>query len=96
MIKKILRLIIAEGMLTEKQIAKKVGIQEATLQDILQLLVRRGLLRPSECTAPKDAGCSSCPMASGCNLIGDLGETYYVTDKGRMYANAGEDHRDLE
>ncbi len=94
MIKKILRFIIAEEMLTEKQIAKRMGIQEATLQDILQLLVRRGLLRPGQCTAPRDAGCSSCPMASGCNLIGDLGETYYVTEKGKMYALAGEDHRD--
>ncbi|TFG09098.1 hypothetical protein EU538_05960 [Candidatus Thorarchaeota archaeon] len=96
MIRRILQLIITEEILTEKQIAKELGIQEATVQDILRLLLQRGLLRPGECNAPQGVVCSSCPMASSCKAAGNLGETYYVTEKGKMYARTGEQEHDAK
>ncbi|TFF92760.1 hypothetical protein EU546_07220 [Candidatus Thorarchaeota archaeon] len=96
MIRKILRLIIHKEMLTVQEIAKEVGIQEGTLEDIFHLLLNRGLLRPGECNAPKGVSCASCPMASSCNLTGNLGQTYYVTEKGKRYAQTGEGSHDAQ
>jgi predicted transcriptional regulator len=93
MIKKVLQLIISEGMLDKKQIARQVGLQVETLDDIIRLLVDRGLLRMEVNGCDVEASCSGCHSSGGCDMITSIGQVFYVTDRGKAYAkmNGGEE-----
>jgi predicted transcriptional regulator len=86
MIKKVLQLIISEGMLDKNQIAQRVGLQVETLDDIIRLLVERGLLRMEVNGCDVEASCSGCHSSSGCDMITSTGQIFYVTDRGKAYA----------
>ena len=92
MIKKILKLLISRGMLDKNQIAREVGIQVETLDDIIRLLVERGYLRRETNGCEMASSCSGCHNASGCNMVTQTGQVLYVTEKGKAYAskNGGE------
>ena len=87
MIKKVLQLIVSEGILDKSQIARRIGIQVETLDDIIRLLVGRGYLRMEENGCDIESSCSGCQSAAGCNMITNTGQIFYVTDKGKAYAN---------
>ncbi|MFX1560875.1 MAG: FeoC-like transcriptional regulator [Promethearchaeota archaeon] len=86
MIKKVLQLIIAEGILDKNQIARQVGIQVETLEDIIRLLVQRGYLRMEENGCDVESSCSGCHHSAGCDMVTRTGQVFYVTDRGKAYA----------
>lgn len=85
MLKKILQLLVNDGILYKREMAKRVGVQTETLDDMLKILLERGYLRLSECDTSEKVVCSSCPSAGSCNSEVS-GQAYYVTAKGTRYA----------
>ncbi len=85
MLKKILELIVNDGILYKREMAERVGVQTETLDDMLKILLERGYLRLSECGTSEKVICSSCPSAGSCNTE-VLGQAYYVTAVGKRYA----------
>jgi hypothetical protein len=90
MIKKVLQLIVTEGILDKKQIARQVGIQIETLDDIIRLLVERGYLRMETNGCDVESSCSGCHSSGGCDTITNTGQAFYITDRGRTYASMNE------
>ena len=86
MIKKVLELIVSEGILDKKEIARRAGIQAETLDDVIRLLVERGYLRVEENECDIESSCSGCHNAAGCDIITNTGHVFYVTEKGKAYA----------
>jgi len=86
LIKQVLHLMINEGIVTKKQMAQSLGIEEETLDDILQLLVSRGMLRVNDCKQIDSTLCSSCAYSEGCSPEASTRMEYFVTEKGRRYA----------
>ena len=85
MFKRILRMLLSEGLLSKNQVADAIGIQVETLDDMLQIMMERGLLRAGECVEPVETHCTACPVASDCHSASTSND-YYVTDKGKRYA----------
>ncbi|MHA1935841.1 MAG: FeoC-like transcriptional regulator [Candidatus Thorarchaeota archaeon] len=88
MLKKILKLLLAQNLLYKGEIAENVGVQAATLDDMLRILLQRGFLRVGDCESQPQSSCSSCPSASGCESQIDAGKAYFVTEKGKRYAES--------
>jgi hypothetical protein len=87
-LKKILILLLARNLLYKEEIAENVGVQATTLDDMLLILLQRGFLRVGDCEAQPQSSCSSCPSASGCESQIDSGKAYFVTEKGKRYAES--------
>ena len=87
MIKEILQLIVSEGILDKNQIARRVGMQVETLDDIIRLLVERGFLRMEQNGCDVESSCSGCHSSAGCETITDTGQAFFVTDRGKAYAS---------
>ena len=85
MLKKILQIIVNDGILYKREMAERVGVQTETLDDMLKILLERGYLRLSECGISEKVVCSSCPSAGNCKTEVS-GQAYYVTAVGRKYA----------
>ncbi len=85
MLKKILQLIVNEGILYKREMAERMRVQTETLDDMLKILLERGYLRLSECGISEKVVCSSCPSAGSCNTEVS-GQAYYVTARGKRYA----------
>ncbi len=87
MLKELIQEIMHNSMTSKGQIAESLGIQMETLEDLLKILVDKGMLRISECERVEQTKCASCPIAeSSCR--GDiLGQAYYVTERGKRYAS---------
>ena len=86
MLKKILQIMLQENVISKAELAKSVGVQPETLEDMLKMLLDRGLLRLGECVEATGIHCAGCPEAVGCQPDGTSGKSYYVTEKGRKYA----------
>jgi hypothetical protein len=87
MIKKVLQLIVSEGILEKSEIARRVGMQIETLDDIIRLLVERGYLRMEVNGCEVESSCSGCQSSAGCDTITSTGQAFYVTDRGKAYAS---------
>jgi hypothetical protein len=87
MIKKVLQLIVSEGILDKNQIARRVGMQVETLDDIIRLLLERGYLRMESDGCDVESSCSGCHSAAGCDMVTSTGQAFYVTEKGKAYAS---------
>jgi hypothetical protein len=87
MIKRVLQLIVREGILDKNQIARQVGMQIETLDDIIRLLVERGYLRMEVNGCDVESSCSGCHSSAGCDTITSTGQAFYVTDRGKAYAS---------
>lgn len=87
MIREVLQLIVTEGMLDKNQIARKLGIQNETLDDIIRLLVERGYLRMEHNGCDVESSCSGCHNAKGCDMITNTGQAFYITERGKAYAS---------
>ncbi|MHA2003110.1 MAG: FeoC-like transcriptional regulator [Candidatus Thorarchaeota archaeon] len=86
MLKKILQVMLAANIIHKPELARRIGVQQETLDDMLRLLVERGLLRVGECAEISESHCGSCPSLSGCHHEEEESKSYYVTEKGRKYA----------
>jgi hypothetical protein len=89
MIKKVLQLIVSEGILDKKEIARRIGIQIETLDDMIRLLIQRGFLTADVQECEEDSACSGCHSAAGCDMVTAVGQAFYVTEKGKSYAKIG-------
>ncbi|MFQ5834036.1 MAG: winged helix-turn-helix domain-containing protein [Candidatus Thorarchaeota archaeon] len=88
MFKKILQTILSRGTVHKSELAKEVGVQTATLNDMFRILLERGYLRLADCDVIEADHCSSCPSSAGCHTDDALGKAYYVTEKGKRFAEA--------
>jgi hypothetical protein len=86
MIKEVLQLIVAEGIMDKSQIARRIGIQVETLDDVIRLLVERGYLRMEENGCDVESSCTGCHNSASCDTITNTGQAFYVTDRGKAYA----------
>ncbi len=93
MIGKVLKLIVAEGILDKNEIARRVGVQVETLDDIIRLLVDRRFLRMEENGCDVEPTCTGCHSTAGCDKSTNTSKAFYVTERGRKYAvlNGGGD-----
>ena len=89
MIRKVLELIIEEGITNKREITKRVGVQIETLDDIIDLLCQRGYLRVDDQSCNSNLTCSGCSLADSCGSTDKLGRKLFVTEKGRAYVGLG-------
>ena len=89
MIKKVLQLIVKEGILDKTEIARRVGMQVETLDDIIRLLVERDFLRTDIDGCEESSACSGCHSSAGCDMVNTTGQAFFVTEKGKVYASIG-------
>lgn len=89
MIKKVLQLIVKERILVKEEIARRVGIQVETLDDIIRLLIERGFLRTENDGCEESSACSGCHSSAVCDTVTSTGQAFFVTDKGKAYASIG-------
>lgn len=88
MISKVLELIVDGRIVDKRDIARQVGVQVETLDDIIDLLRQRGYLRLSEESCTESPSCSGCSVADTCGSTDKLGKAVFVTEKGRQYVNS--------
>ncbi|MFX1330078.1 MAG: hypothetical protein ACFE9W_00850 [Promethearchaeota archaeon] len=86
--KKILQIILHENIISKPELARAVGVHLETLEDMLGMLLDRGLLRLGDCVEATRKHCAGCPSAAGCQPDGTSGKSYYVTEKGKKYASS--------
>lgn len=79
---------LRENVISKPELARAVGVQLETLEDMLEMLLDRGLLRVGDCVEATDHHCAGCPSAAGCQPDGPSGKSYYVTEKGKKYASS--------
>jgi hypothetical protein len=94
MIEQILELIVDGRIVDKKEIAREVGIQEETLNDMIDLLCQRGYLRVGEQHCGEDMHCSGCSLADTCGSTDKFGRVLYVTEKARQYLKARRKRKD--
>ncbi|MFO7836723.1 MAG: FeoC-like transcriptional regulator [Candidatus Thorarchaeota archaeon] len=82
MLKRILHIILEEKIAHKKEIAKELGVQMSTLDDMLNILLENGYLRLGKCDYDSEVTCPSCPMADTCREKAMISNEYYVTDRG--------------
>ncbi len=87
MIKQVLEIIVAEGILDKKEIARRIGIQVETLDDIIRLLIQRNFLRTEIEGCKEISACSGCHSSAGCDIVTSAGQAFIVTEKGKAYAS---------
>lgn len=88
MIGRVLELIVDGRIVDKREIARQVGIQVETLDDVIDLLCQRGYLRLNEVSCEESPSCSGCSAADTCGSTDKLGRALFVTEKGRQYVKA--------
>jgi predicted transcriptional regulator len=88
LLKKILQVMLHENIIRKPELAKSIGVQLETLEDMLKMLLDRGLLRLGDCVEITGNNCAGCPSAEGCQPDDTSGKYYYVTEKGKKYASS--------
>lgn len=83
MIREVLRVIYDDGLVSKRDVSKKSGVQESTLDRILSLLLSKGYLEVEEKFLDLPRGCMGCPFNSNCMMKNDDGKVYLITEKGR-------------
>lgn len=88
MIDQILELIVESRITDKREIAKHVGVQLETLDDVIDLLCRRGYLRTGQQNCTQSSHCSGCSMVDSCGSIDRYGIVLFITDKAKKYLQA--------
>ena len=65
MIREILRGMQDGSLLSKREIADRVGVQESTMENILSMLLSKGYLEIEEKNMGQSKGCIGCPMRGG-------------------------------
>ncbi|TFG26112.1 hypothetical protein EU528_14985 [Candidatus Thorarchaeota archaeon] len=88
MIGKVLELIVDGRIVDKRDIARQVGVQVETLDDVIDLLCQKGYLRLNEESCSDSPSCSGCSQADTCGSTDKLGKALFVTDKGKQYVKS--------
>jgi hypothetical protein len=88
MLKKILQVMLDQRIIHKQDLAKVVGVQLETLEDMLKLLVEKGYLKQEDCVEIEDTHCSGCPSAASCLDEQVATHDYHLTTKGMRYAKS--------
>ncbi|NHJ13542.1 MAG: hypothetical protein EAX95_07680 [Candidatus Thorarchaeota archaeon] len=88
MLKRVLQVIIKGEMMNAAEIARAIGVRPETLEDMIKLLLNRGFLRTENCASAEMTLCAACPSHAACASGVHSGRAYYVTEKGRRYAES--------
>ncbi len=88
MIGKVLELIVEGRVVDKREIARQVGVQIETLDDIIDLLCQKGYLRLSDTNCKESSSCSGCSVSDSCGNTDKLGKALFVTEKGRKYVES--------
>jgi len=83
--KDILKVIRDEGLVSKRDIANKMGIQESALESVLSLLSSKGYLKTIDSTKEMPSGCIECQISKGCMQKTLAGSVYIITEKGKNY-----------
>lgn len=86
MLKRVLQVMLQANVIDKPELARRVGIQVETLEDMLKMLLERGLLKVGDCEEVKGDHCAGCPSSTGCAPSDNESKSYYVTAKGKKYA----------
>ncbi|MFW9980879.1 MAG: FeoC-like transcriptional regulator [Candidatus Thorarchaeota archaeon] len=87
MIERVLKLLLEERILDKNEIARRIGIQNETLDDIIRLLIQQGLLRTESNGCEDSSRCSGCHGSPDCDIVTSTGQAFFVTEKGKAYAS---------
>jgi hypothetical protein len=88
MLKRILQVMLDQRIIHKQDLAKVVGVQIETLEDMLRLLVEKEYLKRDDCVEIEDTHCSGCPSASSCLDEQIATHDYHLTAKGIKYARS--------
>lgn len=87
MLKDVLKLVRDGGLLSKRDVADKMGIQESTLENIFSLLSSKGYLKKIDGATELPRACMSCSISRECVRKASAGNVYVITDKGKLYLN---------
>ena len=82
MIQEVLRAMQDRPLLSKKEVADRVGVQESTLESILSMLSSKGYLEIEEKNMGQLKGCMRGPMSRNCLTQITTGNTYLITERG--------------
>ncbi len=85
MIEQVLDLIVESKIADKRELARQVGVQVETLDDIIDLLCQRGYLREEEGSCNESSSCSGCNLEESCGSSDRLGRALFVTEKGKQF-----------
>ena len=85
--REVLKLVRDGGLLSKRDIADKMGIQESTLENIFSLLSSKGYLKKIDGTTEMPRVCMSCSISRECVRKASAGNVYIITAKGKLYLN---------
>ena len=88
MIRRLLKAMLEPGALSKRELAKVVGVQPETLDDIIRLLVQRGFLEPEGDACEVSESCGNCDSKGACEVMIEY-STYRITERGINYARGG-------
>lgn len=80
MLKEILKIINSSGYLSNRELAKQLGVTEEVIAGAIKQLIDMDYLKKEEKGAACSTACARCPYAKSCNK--DILETYQITEKG--------------
>jgi hypothetical protein len=86
--KEALKLVRDGGLLSKRDIADKMGIQESTLDSVFSLLSSKGYLKKFDGTTEVPRACIGCSISKDCMQNASAGSVYVITDKGKNYLKA--------
>ena len=90
MIREVLQLVQDSGVLNKREIARKVYIEESTLETVLSLLVLKGYLAsPTSSQKYPPTVCLGCPISRSCSSSEKVSNVYVITEKGKKFSRAG-------
>jgi hypothetical protein len=93
MFEQVLEIIVENGIVDKREIARRVGVQIETLDDVIDLLCKRGYLRENEGSCSESPSCSGCNQAESCGSSDRLGRALFVTEKGKQFVRVRREQR---
>ena len=82
--------VIAEGQAhSQTELARRLGVSEGLVEQILEDLARKGYLEPIAGCADQ---CAACPLAKTC-IIGHPRRAWVLTEKGQRAAGGNAEKR---
>ncbi|RLC81126.1 MAG: hypothetical protein DRI61_04360 [Chloroflexi bacterium] len=86
MLRDLLRLIGQEGIHNPLELAKRLEVSQALLEQMLEDLARMGYLKPAASQCPGQ--CVSCPLLNRC-AVGGQTRVWMLTEKGMEAVKKG-------
>ncbi|MCK4568244.1 MAG: hypothetical protein KAU48_13145 [Candidatus Thorarchaeota archaeon] len=90
MLKEILQIMVSHGYLSKELVARQLDLSIATVEDALNLLIRKDYLSRESMSSSGAAACTGCHKK--CNIDNSSIFYYKVTERGMKYAEVLSDH----